>query len=1379
MSDDSSTATSMEHPPDTVFEQVRSLGTSPTGESFEVVRIRTEEESLEDTAEVAARRFVLKKITHGRLRSPEHFRQKFAALCRLEHPGLCPYRELYVGEKASRITRDFVAAMPLDEYLLRPITDEESAELRKTSIGDDSATEEDSDFADRELPDDSEPGTDADGSTDAAEMTEDDGADDDSDGEADQSPSVEENNQGVDSDDESTDDRPSTLEIPEALLHDSEAADRALDLIILRLRRIIGGLVDALEYLHRFRHVHGNLTPANILITDDEDVVLTDYGLYPELDIPSDSRSRFTSYRAPECEGGEYSPECDLYSLGAILFEVLAERRYGQRRRADTPNGVEGDSSPLYLSEIVPHCPASWVDLIHGLLAPNPEDRPPLDEIHRQLAEMEARSVNIPASSIGDEPEMLYGRSDSLDQLKEAAKTSSQRRHFGIAVVEGETGVGKSALLDTLARRNAQRGWVVLHGRCFHREPIAYQGWEEIADRLADITDNLPETPRNRLAPGRHRASRLFPQLASDGDDTPDVDRSSAVDGFRQLLKGISEQRPILICFDDIHWAGHDSLRLLADLAERPEDMRVMVVATWQAGNDLGVDHPFRTELATAPVDIGHVTIEGFSKSDAREYVLSRADHLSLRQKQRVLRRGGLNPLLIDELIFELDEESEEQVDDADDSDTEHNSDQPQNTEQRSEVDDPGDDDDGDIDHHLRSFVEQRLTDLSRSERLVLQLLAVASAPLSASLLARAITRELGTQTADVVTGREVAESLIEMRLARRARRIKGNAKSSDRYVVVHDLCRRVLLDELGQDHHARLCALIADALASGDDAADDLRFEYLLRAGRGEEAARAAVLAARAATHRFAYYRAARLWRWLDGSTELDERDRHHFAVSLFGSAQYEEAVEQYDELLPASISRADLDWRCDRVRAFLCAGQRQEAIDAMDSALQAASTAYKSPSALKWLGDTWRRLSVTTSRLSDAAASASDALPDGDALARADLYDFSLLTAPFLLSHTYRRLESQFAHLALDDQYGPLLARDRLLMVGRAELPFLIRDGSKRDRWLEQASMLAERFDDRDAQVRTLEMSALVARHRGDLAAAAESVTNARDLVDRGEVSAPVLSARLLRLQIDLSLASGELDGANTLIYQLLHRYRHRRWLSVLGELAACDRDLLVGNLDAAERRLEIIDQFIGEDRDTLIHLWMMDRQTRFEIACGHAEVAIARWDLLLDRVYGRSLRRQPGSRFLIYLNLARGLAAVAARQGNLGETQHRQSVRRLRRILRRLGDLESWMGCMQRAEYCRLQARYFLICERPQKAERWANNATDAVGDHLLPVQEAMNREVLGFVHRRLERPEGRTMLEEARETYEELGYYLPLVLEGWPVPRSHARLELDDE
>jgi eukaryotic-like serine/threonine-protein kinase len=138
----------------------------------------------------------------------------------------------------------------------------------------------------------------------------------------------------------------------------------------------------ALGAAHDAGLVHRDVKPGNILMTPEGRVLLTDFGIAKavsgEEDLTSDNVMMGTAkYLSPEqVRGRRLDGRADLYSLGLVLYECLAGRVPFQ---ADTDAAtalarLQRDPTPLL--RLRPTLPAGLVELIHRLLARNPDDRP-------------------------------------------------------------------------------------------------------------------------------------------------------------------------------------------------------------------------------------------------------------------------------------------------------------------------------------------------------------------------------------------------------------------------------------------------------------------------------------------------------------------------------------------------------------------------------------------------------------------------------------------------------------------------------------------------------------------------------------------------------------------------------------------------------------------------------------------------------------------------------------------------------------------------------------------------------------------------------------------------------------------------------------------
>ncbi len=139
----------------------------------------------------------------------------------------------------------------------------------------------------------------------------------------------------------------------------------------------------ALDHAHEAGFVHRDVKPANIMITPDGRVLLTDFGIAKGLhgaeeDLTSDNIMMGTAkYLSPEqVRGRKLDGRADLYSLGLVLYECLAGRvPFLGETDADTAL-ARLQRDPTDLASLRATLPTGLVVVIHQLLARNPSHRP-------------------------------------------------------------------------------------------------------------------------------------------------------------------------------------------------------------------------------------------------------------------------------------------------------------------------------------------------------------------------------------------------------------------------------------------------------------------------------------------------------------------------------------------------------------------------------------------------------------------------------------------------------------------------------------------------------------------------------------------------------------------------------------------------------------------------------------------------------------------------------------------------------------------------------------------------------------------------------------------------------------------------------------------
>ncbi len=355
-----------------------------------------------------------------------------------------------------------------------------------------------------------------------------------------------------------------------------------------RLRAATRQLAHGLAALHAFGILHRDLKPSNVLVRDDGHVVVADFGLARELrGSAADGVSGTPAYMSPEQAAAlELGTPSDWYGVGVMLYEALTGHRPYDHLQGVALLMAKQIGSPEPPSAREPDVPPDLERLCMDLLARDPSTRPTGVDVLRRLgrAPQHTREAELPTARA----ELFVGRTTELARLGEAFARVRRAETAVVALVEGRSGTGKSALLRRFIRDAVLAGATVLRGRCYERESVAYKGLDELIDEL-----RAHLLLRGGVAPfiGAGALGRVFGVLRDVpgiGDappprtDDPFELRRQALAGLRELLHRASIIAPLVLVIDDLQWCDDDTAGMLLELLGegRPAALFVASVRT-------------------------------------------------------------------------------------------------------------------------------------------------------------------------------------------------------------------------------------------------------------------------------------------------------------------------------------------------------------------------------------------------------------------------------------------------------------------------------------------------------------------------------------------------------------------------------------------------------------------------------------------------------------------------------------------------------------------------------------------------------------------------------------------------------------------------------
>ena len=382
---------------------------------------------------------------------------------------------------------------------------------------------------------------------------------------------------------------------------------------------LIGQTLKALNYLHQRGILHRDLKPNNVLVQDGH-VRLVDFGL-ASFKGQNGSSGGTLLYMSPEMirENSESFVEAtDLYSLGVMAYELLAGEHPFDINSEDFAQQVlveEPDIRKLPVNQ-------KLQSVIGRLLAKYPNQR--FDTVENcliQISDATGRSMIDENASIRNsfiQAARFVGRENELAQLDQALTNVKAGKGSAI-FIGGESGSGKSRLLDEFRIQALVEGVQVFRGQEIKGGGQLYQSWRELVLHIAmntyvsDIEASIIEEMSPRFRNIFQGAIEPVPQLFGSEKQK----RFATI--LSQLLK--RQSRPTLLLFEDIHWA-RESLDPIISIIPEIEQYPLLILGSFQTDE--------RPELnAELPSNSKFIFLPRFDKNDVYQLVevmLGRSD---------------------------------------------------------------------------------------------------------------------------------------------------------------------------------------------------------------------------------------------------------------------------------------------------------------------------------------------------------------------------------------------------------------------------------------------------------------------------------------------------------------------------------------------------------------------------------------------------------------------------------------------------------------------------------------------------------------------------------------------------------------------------------
>lgn len=363
----------------------------------------------------------------------------------------------------------------------------------------------------------------------------------------------------------------------------------AVDLVMASRQLDFDGKVDlfiqilqALVYLHRHHIVHRDLKPTNVLVTPQYEIRLVDFGLAGD-PIPDliDTAIGSLAYMSPEALNHQpIGIPADLNAVGVLAYECFTGTHpYMSGTVSRTMSNILNAAPDVERLMQALDGNHALAQVILFLLRKRPSERyASAQQVLVDLCQAVGRPLPEETQIIREgylQSALFIGREKELGILRDALDNAIDGQGSGW-LVGGDSGVGKSRLLQQIRTHALIEGFMVVRGSAIEEGSLTYQLWRGVVPQL--LVDEL-SPPTHELALLREIVPDIDLLLEVSLDVSGGELHASAFEALMVDLLGRRDQ-PILVLLEDLHWA-RDQWAVLDNIMAAVQSLPVVFIATF------------------------------------------------------------------------------------------------------------------------------------------------------------------------------------------------------------------------------------------------------------------------------------------------------------------------------------------------------------------------------------------------------------------------------------------------------------------------------------------------------------------------------------------------------------------------------------------------------------------------------------------------------------------------------------------------------------------------------------------------------------------------------------------------------------------------------